>query len=370
MREYAQRNDIEIVEEFVFQESAGLVIRRKFEQVLRFLRTHPKVKILIAQNIDRATRNDRDAVDLDQMRLNKELELHFVMENLVLNAASSSSDLVVWDGRVFAAKLLLRRMRDQAMSDHRRQARDGKWAFKAPLGYQNIRDQASGKSNVVLDPVRAHLVQKMFEEYATGLWSIREVASRARDRGLTSKFDRPVSSHSVDRMLRNAFYCGVMEVKGEKYAHQYERLISRGLFEQCEKVLDQRAKNPVKLQGRPFVFRGLLKCAASGRAVSTDAKLRRYKDGRTQEFVYLTPRNPENTEKRLWVQESVVLDQVGSALGELVFPAGLMESLLPAVEAACVEGRAFQRHTDLALKQQLDAVDSQLERLTDLALKT
>ena len=369
LREYAKRRGIEIVEEFVFQESAGAGIRQRFERMMRYLKTHRTVKTLLAQNVDRVTRNFRDAVDLDEMRVHNGLEIHFVQENLVINAESSGVDMAVWDVRVFSGRQLLLRMRDQAVSDHRRQARDGKWAFKAPLGYLNVRDEATGRCSIILDGERAPLIRGMFEDYATGLWSICEVAARARKRGLTTQTGKPIPSNAADRMLRNPFYAGHMTVKGTPYIHQYERLVSSSIFGRCQRVLDSRAKQPPKLAGRPFVFRGLLRCAASGRSVSTDAKLRRYKNGGMQEFIYLTPRDPENPSRRLWIREDTVLDQIEAVLQSLRFPRDLMEAFLPAVEAACSEGKALQKHSARVIREQQNDIAGQLDRLTDLALK-
>ena len=86
---YAEKHGFEIAQEFSFSESAGMKIRKKFEEVLNYLKTHEDVKVLLCQNVDRATRNFRDAVDLDDMRINHGLEIHFVQEGFVLSARSS-----------------------------------------------------------------------------------------------------------------------------------------------------------------------------------------------------------------------------------------------------------------------------------------
>jgi DNA invertase Pin-like site-specific DNA recombinase len=45
--------------------------------VLGFLKAQKDMPALLCQNVDRVTRNFRDAVDLDDMRINDGLEIHF-----------------------------------------------------------------------------------------------------------------------------------------------------------------------------------------------------------------------------------------------------------------------------------------------------
>lgn len=104
LRDYAQRRGFTVVEEFAFSESAGTKIRKRFEALLAFLRPREPMPVLRCQNVDRITRNVRDAVDLDDLRVNHGLEIHFVQEGFVLNAAASGSEMFMWEAKVFLAK--------------------------------------------------------------------------------------------------------------------------------------------------------------------------------------------------------------------------------------------------------------------------
>ena len=63
LQEYAKKKGFEVVETFSFSESAGNKIRKKFEEVIKYLKDHKDVKVLLCENVDRATRNFKDAVD-------------------------------------------------------------------------------------------------------------------------------------------------------------------------------------------------------------------------------------------------------------------------------------------------------------------
>jgi site-specific DNA recombinase len=55
LREYAQRKGFEVIKEFAFSESAGTKIRKKFEEVLGFLKAQKDMPALLCQNVDRVT---------------------------------------------------------------------------------------------------------------------------------------------------------------------------------------------------------------------------------------------------------------------------------------------------------------------------
>ena len=70
------------------------------------------------------------------------------------------------------------------------------------------------------------------------------------------------------------------------YPHKYQQLISKALFDKCQEVgLERSAANnriqAIQTSGKDFVFRSLIKCAVTGRTVSSDRKeAKKNKDGR------------------------------------------------------------------------------------------
>jgi site-specific DNA recombinase len=95
----------------------------------------------------------------------------------------------------------------------------------------------------------------------------------------------------------------ISSAKGKLYPHSYPRLISKSLFDQCEAVrLGSSRACATRYSEKPFVFRGLIKCAISGRTVTCDLKKGRH--------VYLICRDPADPSKKLFVPEDDVLKQV------------------------------------------------------------
>jgi site-specific DNA recombinase len=320
LRDYAARNGIEVVREFSFSESAGQKIRKKFEEVLAFIKRTKDVNALLCMNVDRATRNFRDAVDLDEMRKNDGLAIHFVQDGFVLDAEASGSAMFMWEAKVFIAKQYINRLTDDAKRSMDHKIQNGEWIAKAPVGYKNITDETTGKRTVALDEERAFLVRRIFQEYSTGCYSLEEVAGLAKGWGLSNvKSGRPLSTKQVHEIMQNPFYYGSMRIKGNLYPHCYPPIIDVGLFDKCQKTRTRTKKVPFAKTEKPFVFRGLLTCAKCGCAYSSEIKKERY--------IYLRPTKSKGSCDCFQINEKVILDQVAEVFDKIKVPAHLMEPI-------------------------------------------
>lgn len=88
LRDYAVKRDFEVVKEFIFSESADYKIRKRFNEMIEFVKANDDIKVIISYRVDRITRNYRDAVKIDELRLDYSKEIHFVYDHLVINKDS------------------------------------------------------------------------------------------------------------------------------------------------------------------------------------------------------------------------------------------------------------------------------------------
>lgn len=66
LRDYAEKNSLRIVKDFVVPESAsGRQERKRFQEMLDYLENHQNIKHLICEKVDRITRNFKDSTKLD-----------------------------------------------------------------------------------------------------------------------------------------------------------------------------------------------------------------------------------------------------------------------------------------------------------------
>lgn len=89
LKSYAQKNGSEIVEIDEDVETAKKTGRKKFTEMIKFLKKNKSVNTLLVEKNDRLYRNFRDYVTIDEI---ERLEVHLVKENSVLGENSRSHD--------------------------------------------------------------------------------------------------------------------------------------------------------------------------------------------------------------------------------------------------------------------------------------
>jgi site-specific DNA recombinase len=360
LRAYANKHNFEIAQEFVYSETAGPKIRKKFDGILSYLRRNPTIQILLCMNVDRLTRNFRDQVQVDEMRKTGKLEIHFVQEGFVLNSNSSGTELFVWETKVFIAKQYINRLSDDAKRSIQHKLHNGEWIARAPLGYLNVRSE-KGRAGVVLDPDRACIIRRLFEEYSKGLYSLTELLLMADSWNLKTRAGQKLKLSTLHTLLQNPFYYGEMIIKGEVHQHQYLPIISRELFEQCKMVrLGKTVHRIPSTPDKHFIFRGLITCAVTGQTVVTDIKKGKYK--------YLICADPENPKKKKWVPEKDIIEQVQKAIKQIYIPDEIVPQLLDGMRSMFESQKAQQNQTTGELKRQITIVQGKLDKLTDLLL--
>ena len=315
LADYCARKALDVIRTFELIESSTKGERKEFTAMLQFAQAQGGTVAIVADAVDRFQRSFKESVLIDELIRREQVELHFYRESMVIGKGASSIDILRWDFSVMGAKSYVLNLSENVKRSLEYKRRNGEWGGKAPLGYLNERD-AGNKSQLVRDPERAFVVRMLFEEYAKGCHSISgDLVRRAREWGLRNKTRKGgfLSASQIQQILMNPFYYGEMRIKGKLYPHNYPPLISRELFDRCEAVrLGKARQSAVRYSEKPFVFRGLLTCAVSGRAVTSDIKKGRH--------IYLICRDPADPSKKLFVPESKVLTQIEAVFRSIQIP--------------------------------------------------
>jgi site-specific DNA recombinase len=127
-------------------------------------------------------------------------------------------------------------------------AKNGGTLTLAPVGYINTSTIVNGHEvrTVVVDSDRAPFVKQAFEMYATGEYSLIQLAEIMTARGLlprqSKRTDGRVLRHQVlAKLLHNSYYCGVITYRGVEYEGRHEPLVSKELFARVQQVLQSRS---------------------------------------------------------------------------------------------------------------------------------
>lgn len=186
----------------------------------------------------------------------------------------------------------------------RTRAEMGLWVGMAPLGYltQGLMDK---KCQLIVDPLRASTVKKIFEKVAYEQWSGRKVYNWLRfELNFYTRGNKPLTLGGVYRILENPFYYGVFErprKSGNWYQGKHTPLITQELF---EKAKVQLKRDQIVRETKEFAFTKLFTCGYCGSGISAEEKWKQLKDGGANRYIYYScSRARDRNCKNMYIRE-------------------------------------------------------------------
>jgi len=251
IRAFCASQNLSPVAEFVEAESAGKQGRKRFTEMVDFLKADSGVRIVVAHKLDRLYRNFTDQVLLEEI-------VGARARYVTGDVPDSPQGELLRDVQLSVAKFYLGNLAEEVRKGMDEKVLQGGWPHRAPLGYLNDRTTRT----IVPDPLRASLVRFAFERYASGAVSLPQLADELADRGLVQGSGRKFGAASVQHILSNPLYCGRIRHKGRIFPGAHEPLITPALFETVQETLAGK-RNGTKSR-RVFALRGVMYCAECG----------------------------------------------------------------------------------------------------------
>lgn len=248
---FADRSDITIIKWFEEKETAAKKGRPIFNQLVRELK-RGKASGVVIHKIDRSARNFADWAKIGDLS-DAGIDIHFATESLDFK---SRGGRLTADIQAVIAADYIRNLREECIKGMNGRLKQGLYPWAAPLGYL---DNGGGKAKTP-DPVRAPLIKKLFELYASGNYSLWSIVPEVERIGLRNHRNNPLSKTTIEKILRNPFYAGVIAVRSSSqvYAGIHKPIVSVELFEAVKAVREGRDnKKSTKHNHR---YRGMFRC--------------------------------------------------------------------------------------------------------------
>ena len=267
LREFAKKENIAIIREFTESKTAKQPGREVFNEMLKLIEKG-QADGIIAWHPDRLARNSVDGgkiiylVDIGKIK-----DLKFPTYKFD-NSAYGKFILTIAFGQ---SKYYVDNLSENTKRGLKQKLRRGEWPGWAPVGYFNDLKTHT----VVLDPDKYKLIKKLFELYATGKYSAKQLIEKAKQMSLKGKTGKDLSKSEVEHILKNPFYYGVFRYKGEIYEASHPPIITKHLFDRVQQVFEERS-NPTREKTHNFVFRGFIRCGECGGMITAEIKKGRY----------------------------------------------------------------------------------------------
>lgn len=309
LTEYAKRKNLEVIKSYQIIESSTHGKRKEFTEMLNFCKKQKETIAIIADAVDRIQRSFKESVLLDELVRKEKIELHFYREGMIIGKNANSNDIMRWDFAVMGAKSYVLQLSENVKRSVEYKNRNGEFSGQAPTGYINCRNE-NGKAWLKPDELMAPKIKRLFELYSLGRSSLKELKKEADRLGALSRAGNPMTTSVLYNVIKNPFYYGEMHCKGKIVPHVYEPIISRELWEKCQEVRQGAAKKPFKYSEMQFLYRGLIKCANSGKICTNELK--------KGQFSYVVCYGENG--KRLYIPEREIDLQIIEILKTLKFP--------------------------------------------------
>ncbi|MBF4561192.1 recombinase family protein [Microbacterium sp. VKM Ac-2870] len=369
----AKRAKAPVVREFVEPGNSAQTIAKRpvFREMLHYIEEHPEVTCVVIYMRSRAFRNLADAAITKRILASMGVKLISAKEDFgegyMADAMEAVTDIM--------NEVQVRQSGEDIKQKLLNKAKNGGTVGRAKLGYINDRKNFDGRlvNTISVDEERAPLITWAFDQYATGEYSVWQLAQALDGLGLKTRAShkrpaQPVSASALAKILRDPYYTGVVPFKGQVYPGRHEAIVDNETFEACQEILDRRNRKG----DRDFVhfhyLKGLLMC---GQCES---------EGRRRRLVYMQTTGNGGTYE-YWVCSgkqrdgcrlgTIRMDDVEAAVAQRAALEKLTDeeasTLHSALDDTLRNSQAAQIQARTALSRELKKLEAQEERLIDLA---
>lgn len=262
-REYAARNRMTVVGIFIDRgESAKFADRPQLLELISYCaKKEHAVGTLLVWKVDRLARNVGDHFSIKAALRNSNVRVVSVTEPIDANPEGKLLETMLagfaqFDNDIRAAR---------SVQGMRHKLREGLFPWKAPLGYRSVtRGEKKTRADAPEQPAFG-LLQQAWNEFATGNFNKSQLLQMLSTRGLRTERGRMLSPQSLDNILRDPFYAGILRDpwSGEEFSGKHIPMVSRETFEAVQRIIEGRNRSvPHKSVRSELPLRMFVRCGS------------------------------------------------------------------------------------------------------------
>ncbi len=356
LREFARKENLEILEEFTESKSAKKPGREKFGEMMGKIENMDGMGIL-AWHPDRLARNSIDggriiyAVDTTKI-----VSLRFP----TFWFEPTPQGLFMLQVAFGQSKYYSDNLVENINRGIRQKLRRGEWLTKAPFGYVNN----PRTRNIEPDVVKSKIIVRAFEEYATGRHGLESLAQFLALYGVTTKAGTPLAKASVSCLLSNKAYLGLTKHHREYFAGSFAPILSHDLFEAVQKRLRERAHPRRTKIGHNFPFTGLFHCGECDSMIT--AQWCTGKSGGRYRYYRCTKKKGKCGQK--YLREDLLVSQLRARLEKIALPDDWTDYMLRQTDIWDKEDKVSSSSRLEQVKNEERETEQKLDELVNLYL--
>jgi site-specific DNA recombinase len=262
LREYASKQGFKIIREFIDVETAKVAGRKEFGNMVAFLTKHRECRVVLAEKTDRLYRNFKDYVVLEDL----DVEIHLPKEGHIISKESRSHDRLIHGIKVVLSRNYIENLSEEVRKGMWQKAAEGVYPARPPLGYQNNKVNHT----IEVNPETAPVVQRMFELFSMGNFSVAELQKKIRN-----ETGRIYAKGYLHKILKNPFYIGLYKWGDTTFKGTHPLFLDPAAFQRVQDIF--AGYNRPKHRHHEFAFGGgLLRCGYDDCLITAEIKKQRY----------------------------------------------------------------------------------------------
>lgn len=343
----AERQEAKISKTFRESMSAKQPGRPEFENMIKFIEAHHG-SIIFVWKLDRLARNPVDEGKVKWLLQNKTIAKIITPERIYLpddNALISAVEFGM-------ANQYIRDLSTNVKRGNKTKLEKGELPGLAPFGYLNDKLYHT----VIVDENNSHWIKFIFETYAIGTYSLKDLLKLLADKGLQKQSKYKISKAYLHHILTNPFYIGVIRRLGIDYQGKHQPLISEQLFDIVQDVLS--GKHHSKKQKLFFPVRGFMSCTCGCLLTASTKKGHIY--------YYCTNGKGNCLQHKKYLNKDLTDKLVAKVLNEIKFDTEMVEIAYQAAkEKTLTQGSSLEiQKTELAKNLKIE--QDKLSNLADI----
>lgn len=264
LREYAKLHEYNIKSIFDDSGKSGKTADRpELQRLIKMIDEEP-VEAIIIYKIDRFARNVNDFSRMYTNFKSKGIILLSVNEGNLMEGNSLIPNIFAsvaqWESEVNG-----QRTRDAMVQKFV----EGWQPTPPPIGYKTVGGDRERKT-CIPDPLVAPIVQELFQLYSTGNYSLIYLQDWLEERNMVSKNGTIFGRSTLNNILRNPFYYGLIRWHGESKIGKQEPIITKELYDVCQYVAAKHRSFLIRQRVHNFLLRGFIYCDYCGQRYTAD----------------------------------------------------------------------------------------------------
>ena len=272
----------DVPEERIFREegeSAKTADRTQLKKMLEYCSKNRKeIGYVVVYKVDRFSRSVNDFSALKLVLAKLDIKLLSATEPIGEN---SNSSVLMENMLACFAQFDNDNRGERAKNGLRDAAMDGCWTNRAPIGYENCKNEFKEATLKIDENLRLPL-KKFFETFAKGYYMQSEAAKLAKECGIVMKSGKPISKNGAIKLLNRAeVYAGYIcnkSTNNEMVKGIHPAIISEETYKAVKAALKgrKRKQHDIKVPkyqtlNSAYPLRRLLVCSNCGKPLTASA---------------------------------------------------------------------------------------------------